>query len=577
MWANHQKICLTLKRLFVSPDQSHTFGDKYVSFLNTRTMSNTSMIRHLKVLISILFFVTMRGHANVVGADSQNFNPITSGLDFVTVHSSETLDPGIINFGLFLNYGVNSLPYFEGDGTTKKTKFNDSLLGSDLNLGIGIMRGWDAGVSFPQVLSQDIEDDDGSRLKYGDLGITEMRANTKVRLTGDKNHGSALVGSVNFNTTKDNPFTGKNAQPTYNLELAMDTTAGKWALGANMGYRWRNSGSKLTNIPIEPFLNQYIASVAASYLFPSIDTKIIFEIFGSAPAKSKDSNFNRKQSSAEFLMGLKHDFSSSLAGHLGAGTELAQGAGSPDYRIYIGINYTMGPLFSQPEPARVAEPVIAENSSDAELAISAGDPYAGGLLDSDEPEILDGKSIDAIFAKTPVPGNETFLLGDILFDFNKDTLVPEAKVILNKLSAYVMKPPAYSKLVIEGHTDSIGSNTYNQDLSERRARSVQRYLTQVRNLEPSTVEAYGYGETKPIADNGNYQGRVKNRRVEMVISRPRPGASEAMPGYSEERIRPKGDATRRQTAPNSQIKKPAPQKRPGAKPPRKSAPARNRR
>ncbi|MGE3759866.1 MAG: OmpA family protein, partial [Pseudobdellovibrionaceae bacterium] len=322
-----------------------------------------------------------------------------------------------------------------------------------------------------------------------------------------------------------------------NLEFAADTTAGKWALGANFGYRWRTPGKKFEDIPIEPFRNQYILSGAASYLFQSIDTKMIFEIFSSFPANSKDSNFNRRQSSAEFLAGLKHDFSSSLAGHFGAGTELAQGAGSPDYRIYLGLNYTIGPLFAEPEPAQVTK--IDNNTADAEVAVSAGDPYAGGIMD-DEPQELSDQSVDAIFAKTPVAGEETFLLGDILFDFNKDTLVPKAKLILNKLSAYVMRPPAYSKLVIEGHTDSVGSRLYNQDLSERRAKSVEIYLTQARAMNPRTVEAYGYGEDKPIADNGNYQGRMKNRRVEIVITRPRDGGSEAMPGYSEERIRPTG-------------------------------------
>jgi hypothetical protein len=68
--------------------------------------------------------------ANVVGADTQNFNPITSGLDFVTVQSSATLSPWVFNFGYFLNYAVNSLPEYEEGGS--RTNFSDSLLSANL-------------------------------------------------------------------------------------------------------------------------------------------------------------------------------------------------------------------------------------------------------------------------------------------------------------------------------------------------------------------------------------------------------------------------------------------------------------
>ena len=64
----------------------------------------------------VVFFssllLSMPAVANVIGTDTQNFNTTTDGLDFVTVQSSKTLEPGIINFGFFLNYAVNTLPYF---------------------------------------------------------------------------------------------------------------------------------------------------------------------------------------------------------------------------------------------------------------------------------------------------------------------------------------------------------------------------------------------------------------------------------------------------------------------------------
>src|SRR5439155_1641808 len=83
--------------------------------------------------------------ANVVGPDPENFNPTTDGLDFVTVQSAETLEPGIINLGVFLDYAVKSLPHFDNLTQTIRATLNDFLLFGHLNGGIGITKHWDAG------------------------------------------------------------------------------------------------------------------------------------------------------------------------------------------------------------------------------------------------------------------------------------------------------------------------------------------------------------------------------------------------------------------------------------------------
>jgi OOP family OmpA-OmpF porin len=70
---------------------------------------------------------------------------------------------------------------------------------------------------------------------------------------------------------------------------------------------------------------------------------------------------------------------------------------------------------------------------------------------------------------------------------------------------------------IGGHTDDIGSNVYNQKLSERRANSVRQYIVDKFGTEGSRLNAVGYGEEKPIADNSTKEGRQQNRRVEAVM------------------------------------------------------------
>jgi outer membrane protein OmpA-like peptidoglycan-associated protein len=80
--------------------------------------------------------------------------------------------------------------------------------------------------------------------------------------------------------------------------------------------------------------------------------------------------------------------------------------------------------------------------------------------------------------------------------------------------------PTYQKLIIEGHTDSIGSNPYNQNLSQRRATTIKNWLVSRYKMDPNKISIRGMGESRPIADNGNFQGRQLNRRVEFTIFRP---------------------------------------------------------
>ena len=106
-------------------------------------------------------------------------------------------------------------------------------------------------------------------------------------------------------------------------------------------------------------------------------------------------------------------------------------------------------------------------------------------------------------------------LPDILFDFGKANLKPDAREKLSKVCGILMVSPGYS-LAVEGHTDSVGSDEFNQKLSEDRAASVDAYLTEC-GLAAESITTAGFGESKPIASNDTNEGRQKNRRVEIVI------------------------------------------------------------
>jgi outer membrane protein OmpA-like peptidoglycan-associated protein len=117
----------------------------------------------------------------------------------------------------------------------------------------------------------------------------------------------------------------------------------------------------------------------------------------------------------------------------------------------------------------------------------------------------------------PAPKVErTIILDDVLFDFDKSNVKPEAASILDRLVAF-MNENKDKKVSLSGHTDNVGSEAYNQKLSERRVSSVQDYVVK-KGVEGSRVSGQGFGESKPIADNKTREGRAKNRRVEIKVN-----------------------------------------------------------
>lgn len=106
-------------------------------------------------------------------------------------------------------------------------------------------------------------------------------------------------------------------------------------------------------------------------------------------------------------------------------------------------------------------------------------------------------------------------LPDILFDFGKAQLQPEAREVLSRIAGIMMVTPGYH-LLIEGHTDSVGSDEFNQKLSEDRAKEVYTYMSSV-DVDPALMTTEGFGKSNPVASNDAPAGRQQNRRVEIII------------------------------------------------------------
>lgn len=107
--------------------------------------------------------------------------------------------------------------------------------------------------------------------------------------------------------------------------------------------------------------------------------------------------------------------------------------------------------------------------------------------------------------------------GAVLFEFDSDQLRPEAEPQLRELLRVLDEHPELGGIEVQGHTDNVGSSSYNLDLSTRRAEAVRACLVQ-QGLEADRIQAKVYGEGAPVEPNDTAGGRAANRRVEFVVT-----------------------------------------------------------
>ena len=131
-------------------------------------------------------------------------------------------------------------------------------------------------------------------------------------------------------------------------------------------------------------------------------------------------------------------------------------------------------------------------------------------------EVAEAKPVIEAPKAPVVEAKKITLNADTYFDFDKYNLKPEGKKALDALVAE-MKVEQIDEVIVVGHTDSIGTEAYNQKLSERRAKTVADYLVS-KGIPAAKIQASGKGETQPVADNKTKAGRAKNRRVEVTVN-----------------------------------------------------------
>jgi len=176
-------------------------------------------------------------------------------------------------------------------------------------------------------------------------------------------------------------------------------------------------------------------------------------------------------------------------------------------------------LTAQRDKARLDARTHEADVAEGKVATARADAGAANLAaaNSEQQAAELQRQIDALHAK-PTDRGLVLTLGDVLFASGKADLLSGATGNLDKLAAFLNKYPDRT-VVIEGYTDNMGSEQYNQGLSERRADSVKSYLAG-QGIGVVRLSSLGKGESGAVGDNNSATGRQQNRRVEVVISNP---------------------------------------------------------
>ena len=171
-------------------------------------------------------------------------------------------------------------------------------------------------------------------------------------------------------------------------------------------------------------------------------------------------------------------------------------------------------LAARTREAERAKQSAADSRAEATVALAERDQAAAQRDQANAENARVQAELDALKA-TPTPRGIVMTLGDVLFDTGHAELKSGAGRKLDQLAQFLMEHPE-RKLQVDGFTDSVGSDAYNEDLSQRRADAVKTALVS-RGVDASRIGTMGYGKAYPVASNDESGGRQLNRRVEVII------------------------------------------------------------
>jgi outer membrane protein OmpA-like peptidoglycan-associated protein len=478
------------------------------------------------IAIAVVIAV-MSGPARADGLDAERFAPAVG-----TEASFSFEHPGVpyhLGWGLGVFFDLADEPVVEREGDEVLSRPLERAASIDLLASVGLF-GWaELGVHLPLQVVYDGDDyAAGGTMLSADGGVGDLRIVPKVVLLRSGSAASHVLVGFSVPTTlptgDDEALRGAGgvtAEPRLTAALHGE----RLGFGVAAGYRWR------AEHPVGlPYGDEIALGVMASFALVPDSLALQAELFG---GKQVGADVEGADFPIEALAGLIYSLTDSWDLHAAAGLGMTDGIGDPTFRLVAGLRYSHrvperhgfldrdgdGLLDKDDDCPTEAEDLDAFQDEDG---CPEPDNDEDGVPDEtdecpDLPEEPGGDG-DGCPSRTYVKIVEGRIevFGKVLFRTGSDEIEERSAPLLDQLAAALRANPQVKRVRIEGHTDSTGDESFNQVLSERRARKVEEALEE-RDIDDDRVEIHGWGEAKPAAPNSSAAGRAKNRRVEFII------------------------------------------------------------
>ena len=409
-----------------------------------------------------------RGAQAAASFDSLSFKPADDHGYYLVNQQSQTLGKWGWALGLTGEFSNDSLVLKNAAGA-RIQDIIDNQIALQLGAALGLTDWLNVGLNVSAVPWQQFTPI-GSAVQSTGAHMGDIRLDAKARLLDNDKYpvGIAIVPFVTFPTGSDSRFTG-NGKFTGGALAVLDSKriADRVSLALNAGAQFRN---EVTLSPGTVIGHQFLYGAAANVGLVKKKLEAIVDVTGWTTFNNFFKSDNRN---LELNGGLRFFPTDKLAVTAGAGTGLLDGPGAPDYRAFVTLAYR------HPREEEAAPPPVAVRE-------------------------------------------EVITTNKIHFAFNKSVIRPESYPVIDEILATIKGRPEVESVRVEGHTDSVGSDAYNQRLSDQRANSVRSYLTD-KGYPAEKITSAGMGESAPIADNATKAGRSQNRRVEFHLQI-RPGS-----------------------------------------------------
>ncbi len=310
--------------------------------------------------IFLIAFSVSSGLANDLGVSYQIFFPTPDQMDYITVHSTESVRAKEWRMHLFGSISENNLlAYDTNNQDQNKHTITDQLFSGSLAVAYGITSYLEYGISLPMNLLHTVKPkSDRSYLVQRGVTLIHNQFKYVFKRRGSEEiepSGNGVVISLGLPNVRQDGFLGDKQNPILSAEFVYDYGDEVSSYSINAGYRWRSPGEAYADAPVYPLEDQFIFSAAMQRQFINYrKMNWIMEFYGAYPMDKGNYKQAKDISSGEFIFGLRSGKSKASRWTLGGGAEVFKGTLSPDWRLFAGWSWD----FNWTEKSKAKDPLL---------------------------------------------------------------------------------------------------------------------------------------------------------------------------------------------------------------------------